>query len=400
MTTRRHLNFETDFLFLFYSVICRLYSKQILFKKMSSQPRFGDLAQFVYLEPNARLCELDDGTLIFFKDGMVHRKHGPAVIYLDGTEEYWCYGRRHRKDGYAIISGDVCLKFRNGKFDPKYYNEDGELRYDTNGPNYINYITRTYHALKSASPRELGLQNLTFVDTKEKGTIKYYYRGIQHFEDGPVEYKKSGTKVYYMYGVKHRDNGPAIIDVLKGSEYWYQYGMLHREDGPASTVQNKIFQNRLMYTWYKHGVVHRLDGPAYITYHALLNMNIYTGWYKDGLYHRSAADGQGDGPCTEHIIVNDDDTTLTGSVYRMWFSNCVFHRIGGPSVEIDGKNMRWTINGIDYNEQDYNRVVERLMRCASIFKKPLRRRLSQHLYESNLPGLCKNISSLISDYVY
>lgn len=364
-----------------------------------SEPK---LSMFIWLEPNAHLCELDDGTLIFFKNGMVHRRFGPAVIYPDGTEEYWRCGRRHRDNGYAIVSGNVCISFRNGKFIPRqYYNleDNSYMTLDLKGETYINYITRTYKTLENATDRELGRHNIMHTDETEPDTCKYYFKGIQHLEHSPAEIKKSGTKVYYMYGVKHRIGGPAIIDTMTKSEYWYQYGMFHREDGPATTVHNKILK-RIHYTWYNNGVISRKDGPASFTYHKELGMNIYTAWYKDGKFHRSVDEGQGDGPCTEHFGVGFDDCTLDGSNIKAWLNNGIFDRIGGPAVLYNDKGIRWAIYGRDYTEEHYNKVISKVTKCTSIFKRPLRRRLCQELYNANITGICKDISVLISEYVY
>jgi len=45
-----------------------------------------------------------DGDLYYYKDPeytIQHRRDGPAVIYEDGTVEYWQNGRMHRLDGPA-----------------------------------------------------------------------------------------------------------------------------------------------------------------------------------------------------------------------------------------------------------------------------------------------------------
>lgn len=48
-----------------------------------------------------------DGTTMteYWKDGCFHRDEdeGPAVIFSDGTQEYWIYGMLHRRKGPAII---------------------------------------------------------------------------------------------------------------------------------------------------------------------------------------------------------------------------------------------------------------------------------------------------------
>lgn len=41
---------------------------------------------------------------ICFRDeaGELHRLDGPAVIYVDGSREYWVHGKLHREDGPAV----------------------------------------------------------------------------------------------------------------------------------------------------------------------------------------------------------------------------------------------------------------------------------------------------------
>jgi hypothetical protein len=42
-------------------------------------------------------------TMQWLQYGKHHREDGPAVIWDDGTEEYYLNGKRHRKDGPAVI---------------------------------------------------------------------------------------------------------------------------------------------------------------------------------------------------------------------------------------------------------------------------------------------------------
>lgn len=43
------------------------------------------------------------------KHNFIHRDGGPAIIYSDGTEEWFQHGKIHRDDGPAVIyaSGDT-----------------------------------------------------------------------------------------------------------------------------------------------------------------------------------------------------------------------------------------------------------------------------------------------------
>lgn len=44
------------------------------------------------------------GNTFSFKDGRLHSDDGPAVLYANGTAEWWRDGKRHREDGPARIA--------------------------------------------------------------------------------------------------------------------------------------------------------------------------------------------------------------------------------------------------------------------------------------------------------
>jgi hypothetical protein len=37
-----------------------------------------------------------------YENDLLHRLDGPAVVYADGTKEWWVFGVRHRLDGPAV----------------------------------------------------------------------------------------------------------------------------------------------------------------------------------------------------------------------------------------------------------------------------------------------------------
>ncbi|HNC55211.1 MAG TPA: hypothetical protein PLP33_07195 [Leptospiraceae bacterium] len=47
----------------------------------------------------------NDTAFVFYKKDTVyyHRVNGPAIIWKDGTKEWWINGKRHRTNGPAII---------------------------------------------------------------------------------------------------------------------------------------------------------------------------------------------------------------------------------------------------------------------------------------------------------
>ena len=66
----------------------------------AGEPEGGGLASFVSSKPTTE-C---DGTVKWRTAfGKVHRTDGPAVIYPDGSQEWWQHGVLHRVDGPAVI---------------------------------------------------------------------------------------------------------------------------------------------------------------------------------------------------------------------------------------------------------------------------------------------------------
>ncbi len=102
--------------------------------------------------------------------GKLHRDDGPALIRLDGTQEWWQNDKQHREDGPAII--------------------------------------------------------------RPNGVEEWFQRGDLHRDDGPAVTWPDGAEEWYQHGKLHRDDGPAEI-YANGSQFWYQCGERHREDGPA-----------------------------------------------------------------------------------------------------------------------------------------------------------------------
>lgn len=57
---------------------------------------------------------------VYHLDGRYHRIDGPAVLYDDGSQEWYQHGEIHREDGPAIIDeglGDVSWWLNDQKYD-------------------------------------------------------------------------------------------------------------------------------------------------------------------------------------------------------------------------------------------------------------------------------------------
>jgi hypothetical protein len=58
-----------------------------------------------------------DGSIKYNRsNGLLHRLNGPAIVWADGTEEWWVNGRHHRDDGPAIIGNESRRWCQDGKF--------------------------------------------------------------------------------------------------------------------------------------------------------------------------------------------------------------------------------------------------------------------------------------------
>jgi ribosomal protein L25 (general stress protein Ctc) len=84
----------------------------------------------------------EDGTICYYnKDGQRHRENDqPAVIYADGTKEWWVNDKLHREnDQPAVIYADgtkewwVNDKLHRENNQPAYISADGTQRWWVNG---------------------------------------------------------------------------------------------------------------------------------------------------------------------------------------------------------------------------------------------------------------------------
>lgn len=103
------------------------------------------------------------GAELWYHDGMMHRRDGPAYISPDGYEEWWLNGQLHRDNGPAI--------------------------------------------------------------TEASGTLTWYQFDNKHRLDGPAVVRSTGSVEWWKNGQLHRDDGPAII-TASGYRGWFLYGKL------------------------------------------------------------------------------------------------------------------------------------------------------------------------------
>ena len=90
----------------------RMIEDAALFELLSLECRVTDGAVYYY---NARgqihrahgpAVEYSDGSKYWYQDGRLHRLDGPAIVRPDGYRAWYQNGQRHRLDGPAVIHAD------------------------------------------------------------------------------------------------------------------------------------------------------------------------------------------------------------------------------------------------------------------------------------------------------
>ena len=68
----------------------------------------------------------EKGTIVWEKDGKIHRDGGPAIIWDHGGLTWYCRGEMHRTDGPAVVMANgLEAWFKHGK----KHREDGPAIY-------------------------------------------------------------------------------------------------------------------------------------------------------------------------------------------------------------------------------------------------------------------------------
>ena len=173
-------------------------------------------------------------------EGLYHRLDGPAIIYDDGTEHWYEFGKLHRdNDEPAVIE-------HNGKM---WWYQHGLLHRES-GP------ARVYPDGEA-----------------------WYLNGLKHRDgDEPAIIYNDGTREWYKHGFRHRDDGPALVFGAGGKQWWNNgvtsappEGLLELKDGSYKIV----YKDFVVY-YNKYGLKHREDGPATVF------KDGYKAWYKNG----------------------------------------------------------------------------------------------------------------------
>ena len=112
------------------------------------------MSELALLELLSLECRVDDtGTLRYYSaQGQIHRVHGPAAIYRDGTDVWYQNGQCHRADGPALIhAGGHRAWYQNGRLHrldgPAVKYADGHRSWYINGKRHTK--SEWQHAVDS-----------------------------------------------------------------------------------------------------------------------------------------------------------------------------------------------------------------------------------------------------------
>ena len=167
------------------------FSREGMFDRAVAAVREKDTESFLTVLPD-RTKEWRNTAGEYHRDG-----DRPAVIYADGSQEWWWHGEHHR-------DGDRPATVRaNGQ---QEWFQHGELHRDNDLPAAIY-----------------------------PGGTKMWSQDGEYHRDGdqPAVIYADGSQEWRWHGKYHRDNDlPAIVHA-NGSQEWYQYDEHHRVSGPA-----------------------------------------------------------------------------------------------------------------------------------------------------------------------
>jgi hypothetical protein len=183
--------------------------------------------------------------------GEIHRPEheGPAVIYEDGTREYWKNGQLNRTSGFpAVLNLKNDLQYyeagelHNNLPWPAVVHGDGQLRewydegnflFDDQNPTDIDENGNYFWETCGQDPQTKEFRNLLHRNNDapavilSEGRLQWCQNDVFHRENKPAHICKCGTQMWFIHGLKHR-NGmlPAHVQLNDGLVFWYRNGIL------------------------------------------------------------------------------------------------------------------------------------------------------------------------------
>ncbi|RTK95521.1 MAG: hypothetical protein EKK64_06780 [Neisseriaceae bacterium] len=212
----------------------------------------------LYHYKNGRIHK-DNGPAVIFPDkevwyhyGKIHRDNDlPAVIYKDGSKEWYCKGKRHRLGGnparIKIIKGGIIKEW--WLEDEIHLQECSEKFLKGELIHYINHFlngTKVSGSYGYSTELKESFVKLIFLGSGHTDLNHYHSYGDIPSVVRKSWFRKRETKEWHCAGKLHREYGPAVI-YSNGDKEWWIHGERHRLDGPAVEYANG---NKI---WFEYG---------------------------------------------------------------------------------------------------------------------------------------------------
>ncbi len=179
--------------------------------------------------------KLINGETHYYLCKRLHRANDlPALIYGDGSREWYLCGKLHREnDNPAIISIDDMSQADSIEPCMSIWCKHGEYHRD-NGPAIIySDGSREWYWRGMRHRNEYDMPAIICAD----GTQRWYRYGKRHRDnDLPAVQLSNGTLEWYQQGALHRDNDKPAVIRDSGIMMWYQHGQLHRDDNKPAVI--------------------------------------------------------------------------------------------------------------------------------------------------------------------
>ncbi len=145
---------------------------------------------------------------VWKQDHVLHRLGGPAVIWENGTQEWYKNGKPHREgDRPAVVHAD-----------------------------------NTQYWYKNGKPHRGGDKPAVILPD---GTRKWCTHGMLHRDgDKPAVICSNGDRFWYRHGKRHRYNDLPAVILADGTQQWYKNGELSRENGKPVYVIGDPFMSQ------------------------------------------------------------------------------------------------------------------------------------------------------------
>lgn len=194
----------------------------------------------------------------------------PAVVWTDGTQEWYQHGRRCRDgDGPTRVDADG----------NQMWHQKSEFVVASRPWTVKRHIETRW---KNCPP------DLYFFSLLRDEGIFFQTLEDKLHRDGdlPAVVRADGTQLWYQNGKLHRDGDMPAVVTAGGTREWFQKGQRHRDgDKPAVVLADGTTQ-----AWYERDKLHRGgDRPAIVVVVAVVaggGQQLMRAWYKNGNQRR------------------------------------------------------------------------------------------------------------------